>query len=70
MRKMYSPSVGDPSSEFGYCVGGERFNQKVQQRAERFEHLWSAFVAFMTEHDVDPVELRSMFSRYYEEYLS
>lgn len=69
MRKMYNPTIGDPSSEFGYCNGGERFNQKIQQRKERHEELWNDFVAFMREHEVRPDEFRTMFSRYYDEYI-
>ena len=70
MRKMYSKNVGDPSSEFGYCIGGERFTQKLQERAERHEQLWEDFMAFMIDHEVQPHELRTMFTRYYSEYLS
>lgn len=70
MRKFYNSTIGDPSSEFGYCNGGERFSQKVQERAERHEQLWGDFVAFMIAHDVKPDELRTMFTRYYSEYLS
>ena len=67
---MWNPSIGDPSSEFGYSNGGERFDQKVQERAERHEQLWNDFVSFMTDHEVRPDELRMMFTKYYSEYLS
>lgn len=70
MRKFYNPTVGDPSSEFGYSNGGERFTQKLQDRAERHEQLWSDFVTYMIDHGVTPDELRTMFTRYYSEYLS
>lgn len=70
MRKMYNPTIGDPSSEFGYSNGGERFNQKVQQQAQRHEQLWNDFVSFMISHEVKPDELRTMFTRYYSEYLT
>lgn len=70
MRKMYNPTIGDPSSEFGYCNGGERFDQKVQERSERHEQLWKDFVSFMIDHEVRPDELRTMFTKYYSEYLS
>lgn len=70
MRKMYNKMIGDPSSEFGYPDGDERFIKKVQARAERHERLWSDFVAFMIAHEVRPDELRAMFTRYYSEYLS
>lgn len=70
MRKMYTRRVGDPSSEFGMPDGGEKFDRKLQERAERAEHLWKAFVGFMQEHDVRPDELREMFTRYRDEFLS
>lgn len=70
MRKMYNPTIGDPSSEFGYSNGGERFNQKVQKKVERYEQLWNDFVSFMINHKVTPEEIRTMFTRYYDEYLS
>lgn len=70
MRKFYNPTIGDPSSEFGYINGGERFAEKLQARAERHEHLWNDFVSFMIAHEVTPDELRAMFTRYYSEYLS
>lgn len=70
MGKMYNPKIGDPSSEFGMPDGGERFDQKVQERAERHEQLWNAFVSFMIAHEVRPDELRTMFTKYYSEYLS
>lgn len=69
MRKMYTRRVGDPSSEFGMPDGGEKFERKVQARIERASHLWEAFVGFMQEHDVRPDELRTMFAKYWEEYL-
>ena len=70
MRKMYNPEIGDPSSEFGYSNGGERFVKKLLQRKERHEQLWNDFVSFMIDHEVTPDELRTMFTKYYSEYLS
>lgn len=70
MRKMYNPTIGDPSSEFGMPDGGEKFDRKVQDRAERADCLWNDFVSFMIDHEVRPDELRTMFTRYYSEYLS
>ena len=69
MRKFYNPTIGDPSSEFGYSNGGKRFNQKLQQREERAERLWNAFVQFMHEHDATPGEFRNIFTRYYDEFI-
>ncbi len=70
MRKMYNKRIGDPSSEFGMPDGDERFIKKVTERAERHEKLWKDFVSFMIDHEVRPDELRTMFTRYYIEYLS
>ena len=50
--------------------GDERFIKKVTERAERHEKLWKDFVSFMIDHEVRPDELRTMFTRYYIEYLS
>ena len=69
MRKMYNNKIGDPSSEFGYSDGGERFDKKIQQKTERSEWLWGEFVSFMKDHEVVPSELREMFTRYYKEYV-
>lgn len=62
-------SVGDPSSKYGYDHNGSKFEADMQAHKERGEFLWNEFVGFMKSHDVRPEELRSMFTRYYEEYL-
>lgn len=69
MRKMFNNRIGDPSSEYGMPDGDERFIKKIAERAERNEQLWQDFVSFMLTHDVRPDELRTMFTRYYEEFL-
>lgn len=69
MRKMYNNRIGDPSSEFGMPDGDERFIKKITERAERHEQLWKDFVYFMIANEVRPDELRTMFTRYYEEFL-
>lgn len=69
MRKMWSKRVGDPSSEFGYSDGPEKFRRKIRQRVERAEWLWDEFVKFMVDHDVTPHEIREMFVRYYEQFI-
>lgn len=63
-------NVGDPCSKYGYDRNGEQFERDMQAHAERYEWLWNEFVSFMLSHDVRPDELRSMFTRYYEEFLS
>ena len=62
--------VGDPSSKYGYDPTGERFNADIQAHIDRGEYLWNEFVEFMKSHDATPSEFRSMFIRYYEEFLT
>lgn len=69
MRKMYNKKIGDPSSEYGMPNGGERFAEAVQKKQERGAFLWAEFIEFMKDHDVTPAELRTMFTRYYEEFM-
>lgn len=61
--------VGELSSKYGYPGGGEKFEADCKAHEERQEYLWAEFVAFMRDHKVVPSELRSMFTRYYDEYL-
>ena len=63
-------NVGEPSSKYGYDRDGIKFEGDMKAHKERYEWLWSEFVEFMLSHNVRPDELRSMFTRYYEEYLS
>ena len=62
-------SVGDPSSKYGYDHNGSQFEADMKAHKERGEFLWNEFVDFMKSHEVDPRELRTMFTRYYEEFL-
>ena len=61
--------VGETSSKYGFPGGGDRFMADCKAREERHEFLWGEFVSFMKAHNVTPYELRSMFTRYYEEFL-
>ena len=61
--------VGETSSKYGYSNGAELFEQDIKARYERGEYLWTEFVDFMKSHNVTPSELRSMFVKYYEEFL-
>ena len=61
--------VGEVSSKYGYDRDGSQFEADMKAHKERAEYLWTEFVAFMKNHEVDPRELRSMFTRYYEEFL-
>jgi hypothetical protein len=62
--------VGDPSSKYGYDPTGERFEKDIQAHIDRADFLWNEFIEFMQSHDVIPSELRWMFTRYYEEFLT
>ena len=61
--------VGELSSKYAYDRDGSQFEADMKRHAERAEFLWNEFVEFMKSHDVNPRELRSMFTRYYEEFL-
>ena len=62
--------IGEPSSKYGYDRDGSQFDADIERNNQRNEYLWAEFVSFMADHDVKPSELRTMFTRYYEEYLS
>ena len=61
--------IGDPSSKYGYDRTGEQFERDIRANMERAEKLWSDFVGFMQAQEVDPVEFRALFARYYEEFI-
>jgi hypothetical protein len=61
--------VGETSSKYGYPGGGEQFIVDCQKHEERCNFLWDEFVVFMKSHNVNPKELRTMFTRYHEEFL-
>ena len=60
--------VGETSSKYGYPGGGEQFVQDVAQKAEEAEALFSEFVEWMKERNVEPDTVRMMFVRFYYEY--
>jgi hypothetical protein len=62
--------VGETSSKYGFPGGGDRFVSDMQAHEERQKFLWGEFVEFMKSHNVTPSELRSMFTRYYEDFLT
>jgi hypothetical protein len=61
--------IGDPSSKYGYDRTGEQFERDIRANKERAEVLWNDFLGFMKSHEVDPVDFRLLFARYYEEFL-
>lgn len=62
--------IGEPSSKYGYDRDGSQFDADIERNNQRDEYLWAEFVAFMVFNDVKPSELRTMLTRYYDEYLS
>ena len=61
--------IGETSSKYGFHGGGDQFIADLKAHEERAQFLWCEFVQFMKTHNVTPSELRSMFTRYYEEFL-
>lgn len=61
--------VGELSSKYAYDYDGSQFEADIKAHKERHEFLWNEFIGFMKSHNVDPRELRSMLTRYYEEFL-
>ena len=62
--------VGETSSKYGYPGGGEQFIEDCKAHEARYNFLWERFIEFMKTYNVTPSELRSMFSKYYEEFLN
>ena len=62
-------NVGDPCSKYGYDRNGVQFEKDIQAHIDRADFLWNEFVEFMKSHNATPSEFRSMFTRYYEEFL-
>ncbi len=61
--------VGETSSKYGYPGGGDQFVKDCQAHEERYNYLYNEFISFMKLHNATPSELRTMFTRYYEEFL-
>lgn len=61
--------VGETSSKYGYPGGDKQFTADLKAHEERHQQLWNEFVCFMKSHDATPEEFRTMFSRYYEEFI-
>lgn len=62
--------IGETSSKYGYSNGGDQFVADCKAHEERYELLWNEFIDFMKSHNITPSELRSMFTKYYEEFLN
>lgn len=60
--------VGETSSKYGYPGGGEQFEKDIAQKAAEAEALYSDFVKWMKEREVDTETVRMMFVRFYTEF--
>jgi hypothetical protein len=67
-QKRYR-NVGELSSKYAYDKDGTQFDADILSKIERSEQLYNDFVKFMKERNVIPSELRTMFTRYYEDFL-
>lgn len=68
-RRAKKGKIGETSSKYGYSNGAVLFEEDIKAKQERANRLWEEFVDFMKSRDITPNELRSMFVRYYEEFL-
>lgn len=62
--------IGEVSSKYGYDKDGSQFEKDIQEHLEQYESLYQEFVEWMKSKDVDPRKFRSMFVRYYDEFMS
>lgn len=67
-QKRYR-NVGELSSKYAYDKDGTQFEADILAQIKRSEQLYNDFVKFMKERNVIPSELRTMFTRYYEDFL-
>ena len=66
-RPLTSKRIGEVSSIYGYHP--EKFEEDLKQKAEEYEKLYNEFVEWMKNKNVDPRRFRSMFAKYYEEFI-
>ena len=68
-RTAKKNGVGETSSKYGMPGGAEQFEKDIQAHLDKAELLWTDFIQFMEDHNVDPRDLRWLFTKYYEEFL-
>lgn len=61
--------VGETSSKYGYPGGGERFEADIAQHLRNAEALYKDFKNWMFAHEVDPDMVRTLFVRFYYEFV-
>lgn len=60
--------IGEVSSKYGYQP--EQFDEDLKKRGERSNRIWEDFQSFVKDHDMTPDECRTMFVRFYEEFMA
>ena len=61
--------VGELSSKYAYDFDGSQFEADVKRHSEEYETLYSEFIEFMKSKSVAPSQFRSLFMRYYEDFI-
>lgn len=67
--KWVSNGIGDPSSKYAFDKGGKQFEEDIQKHFDDYEQLYSDFIEWMKSKDVTPEVFRSLFRRYYDEFI-
>lgn len=67
--KTRTHGVGEVSSKYGYDRDGKQFEADIQKHFEDGERLYAEFVEWMKTKEVVPDKFRSLFMRYYKEFV-
>lgn len=67
--KWVSNGIGDPSSKYAFDKGGKQFEADIQRHFDEAEQLYSDFKEWMKSKNVTPEQFRSLFSKYYDEFI-
>lgn len=67
-QKKYR-NVGELSSKYAYDRDGKQFEADIQLHLDEIEMLYTEFVEWIKEKDVDPRKFRELFRRYYDEFI-
>ena len=63
-------SVGDPSSKYGYDKDGKQFEADIQKHIDEGERLYAEFKEWMMQKQVTPDKFRSLFRKYFDEFIA
>jgi hypothetical protein len=67
-QKVYR-NVGELSSKYAYDKDGKQFEADVQRHIDENEKLYKEFKMWIKRKNVTPEKFRSLFVRYYEEFI-